>query len=350
MEIVKTILLFASLLGFFFSINLFLASSYKNQNWAKFFLALYLLFISLIVLDIWEAVNFSTKSLYVLDAYGFIGPSIYFLIIFVIQPSYKLNPKEKLLFLPGVLEVFLQICRIVDYKVFQTFIVLDEYYFWSLEILEILSFLIAVGLMIKLANMLWNKKHHQYPKWINVFYAVNVGLVIIWSVMGIFRLVDAHSISFLTLALGIALYIGILASFLIRSPRVLTILSNINKRKLKTQENPNAQKDLAIIQEVVEKEKLYINSNFNLKDLSRAVNLPKDYVSEILNHQLGKSFRVYINELRIEQAKLLLTDNKNAHLSMLGIAYEAGFKSESTFYTAFKKVTGTTPRQFRTNN
>ena len=170
----------------------------------------------------------------------------------------------------------------------------------------------------------------------------------LWGIWGIFRLVDNHSISFLTLALGMALYIGILASFLIRNPQLLTTFSNINKRKIKIQNNPNAESDLIVIQEMLEKEKLYTNPNLNLKDLSKAVNLPKDYVSEVLNHQLGKSFRVYINELRIEKAKLLLMNNKNAHLSMLGIAYEAGFKSESTFYNAFKKVTGTTPRHFKT--
>ena len=45
------------------------------------------------------------------------------------------------------------------------------------------------------------------------------------------------------------------------------------------------------------------------------------------------------------EAKRLLLETD---LSVIDVAYESGFNSKSTFYTEFKKQTGHTPGQFRT--
>jgi AraC-like DNA-binding protein len=48
----------------------------------------------------------------------------------------------------------------------------------------------------------------------------------------------------------------------------------------------------------------------------------------------------------VEEAKRLLLSEKYAHLTMLGIANQAGFNSKTTFNTAFKKSTGQSPSGF----
>ena len=45
--------------------------------------------------------------------------------------------------------------------------------------------------------------------------------------------------------------------------------------------------------------------------------------------------------------KQLSKDPSNAHISLIGLAYESGFNSKSVFNTAFKKEVGMTPREYQ---
>jgi AraC-like DNA-binding protein len=54
-----------------------------------------------------------------------------------------------------------------------------------------------------------------------------------------------------------------------------------------------------------------------------------------------------VNNYRVEEAKGVLENPENDHLSIEGIGFDAGFKSRSAMYSAFKKQTGHTPGHFR---
>ncbi|WP_449397875.1 helix-turn-helix domain-containing protein [Chryseobacterium wanjuense] len=67
----------------------------------------------------------------------------------------------------------------------------------------------------------------------------------------------------------------------------------------------------------------------------------------MINAGFQKNFFQYVNEYRIEHAKKLLKDNSKNKLSILGIAYESGFNSKTSFNTTFKKLTNQTPSEFK---
>lgn len=102
----------------------------------------------------------------------------------------------------------------------------------------------------------------------------------------------------------------------------------------------------AKIKQYTEQEKPWLHSDFNMDALSAAVSIPKYQLTEVLNSHMGFNFFQYINMYRVEAVKEMLSDPKNNY-SIEAIGYECGFASKSAFYSVFKKMTQTTPVEYR---
>ena len=61
----------------------------------------------------------------------------------------------------------------------------------------------------------------------------------------------------------------------------------------------------------------------------------------------GKTFRVWLSELRIEEAKRMLIEDENYKLET--IAYACGFSHRNYLQNRFKAITGFTPREWQEN-
>ena len=94
-------------------------------------------------------------------------------------------------------------------------------------------------------------------------------------------------------------------------------------------------------------QKLHLDPSLTLPALSRATEISVQDLSYVLNKGIKKNFYQFVNELRVEEAKILLLSDKVKSLDMLGIATYAGFNSKTTFNTTFKKLTGLTPSQYQ---
>ncbi|MGI9288465.1 MAG: helix-turn-helix domain-containing protein [Pseudomonadales bacterium] len=98
---------------------------------------------------------------------------------------------------------------------------------------------------------------------------------------------------------------------------------------------------------VMDEEQPYIESALNLPALAKIAAIKPHDLSRVINTQARVSFYEFVNGYRVDAAKaLLITDNK-VKRTMLDIAMDVGFNSQSTFYSHFKKHTGMTPKQFR---
>ncbi len=98
-----------------------------------------------------------------------------------------------------------------------------------------------------------------------------------------------------------------------------------------------------------ETEKPFLNDDLTLNQVSLALKVPRNLLSQVLNETENKSFYDYVNDYRIDAAKHLLESPDQDHISVDGIAIEVGFRSRSVFYTAFKKRTASTPGAWRKN-
>jgi len=101
---------------------------------------------------------------------------------------------------------------------------------------------------------------------------------------------------------------------------------------------------------LIEKEKLFTNPEFDLSMLAEKCELSANYLSQIINKKSGQNFYSLINQYRLEEAKKILLNPDFSHYSILSIGMQAGFKSKSSFYKVFKEKTGMTPSQFLKEN
>lgn len=97
---------------------------------------------------------------------------------------------------------------------------------------------------------------------------------------------------------------------------------------------------------MLETEEVFTDTNLDLAKLSQKVGLSMNDLSFLINREYGQNFYSLINSYRVEKVKQLLSQDDYRHLTILGIAYEAGFTSKSTFNNVFKKATGLTPSAY----
>jgi len=103
------------------------------------------------------------------------------------------------------------------------------------------------------------------------------------------------------------------------------------------------------MQSIMEQDKAFLDQELDLPQLARRMHISSHDLSYLLNAGFGESFFQFVNRYRVAEAKILLLSPKHRHLNVLGIAYEAGFNSKTTFNTTFKKFTGQSPTQFQRN-
>lgn len=99
------------------------------------------------------------------------------------------------------------------------------------------------------------------------------------------------------------------------------------------------------LQNIVEKEKVYLEPNLTLNELSRQIGVNATVLSYTINNGFGKNFNDFINEFRINEVKAKLKKENNS--TLLGVAFDCGFNSKATFNRAFKKFTGVSPKEFQ---
>jgi AraC-like DNA-binding protein len=145
------------------------------------------------------------------------------------------------------------------------------------------------------------------------------------------------------LSLTFSLHVAVLV-FLLRRET-----ADSEGKKAKYQNRKLADADalalLSVLNDLMTEQKLHLNPNLSLAQLAKKAGCLQAVVSQVLNDRLDKSFKVYVNEFRIAEAKRILIDEPQLNMEL--VAERCGFNANSTFFSAFKKVTGQTPASYR---
>lgn len=126
------------------------------------------------------------------------------------------------------------------------------------------------------------------------------------------------------------------------SPHQISIPDIEEKQDLKA----ISPRDINHVKRLMEVEKAYLNPELNLSDLAKQANMSRAQLSEIINSGFHKNFNDFVNMYRVEAFKLMLKEDKQKQLSLLGIAFECGFNSKATFNRVFKKLTNNSPSTY----
>lgn len=95
----------------------------------------------------------------------------------------------------------------------------------------------------------------------------------------------------------------------------------------------------------------YVNENYcgdiSVHSLSKTFNINPNYLSQLFKKELDVTFTDYLTTLRVSHAGSLL---KATDLPVSEIAEKSGYEDYFYFTRVFKKITGMTPSEFRTNS
>ena len=111
------------------------------------------------------------------------------------------------------------------------------------------------------------------------------------------------------------------------------------------------QKILYDLQHLFETEKTYCQQEITINDVAKTLQTNSKYLSNAINQIYQKNFTEYVNTYRVKEAMAMLEEQeengKYAHLTIQAIAEEAGFKSRTSFYAAFRRMAGVTPIEYQ---
>lgn len=88
----------------------------------------------------------------------------------------------------------------------------------------------------------------------------------------------------------------------------------------------------------------YMNCSLGANDISSHIGISVSYFSSLFNELLQESVVSYLNRVRVEHAKVMLT---MTGVPVKDVGFRCGFNSANVFGRVFKKYTGLTPKQYR---
>ena len=110
---------------------------------------------------------------------------------------------------------------------------------------------------------------------------------------------------------------------------------------------PEEPARLSVMASMVEE---YLRSHYmyeiSMRDAAEAVNYSEPYFCKMFKQQFGRSFTSYLTELRIREAKKLLW-KPNVNVKEIGV--RVGYPDSNYFTKVFRRVTGLTPSEYRTD-
>ena len=97
-------------------------------------------------------------------------------------------------------------------------------------------------------------------------------------------------------------------------------------------------------------EKKYRDPNYSAQMLAMELGTNTRYISAVINLRYRDNYSQMVNEFRVKDAMYMLNDKHMEKMTMEEIALAVGFANRQSFYAAFFKRTGVSPKEYRRMN
>ena len=111
---------------------------------------------------------------------------------------------------------------------------------------------------------------------------------------------------------------------------------------------PTIVEDIArkIIQKLMVEQK-YRDPNYSAKRLANDIGVNMRHISAVINIRFQQNYAQLVGKMRIYEAKYMLQDSHFDNMTMEDIAINVGFTTRQSFYAAFYRQCGITPREYK---
>jgi AraC-like DNA-binding protein len=289
-----------------------------------------------------------------------IAPLIYFYTKALTKYNFRLRLKEYSLHLIPAFGAILVVLLFSEVSHSGEFSALVDMVMLTLITLQMLMYLIRMHFILRDHTKNIQNTYSSLEKinllWLRFFI---ISQAVIWPIALLIDVYkhDTYEVGYIWLLVSI--FMCLTGYFGILQPEIFSgelqeepLPAQIGKKKYERSalSPEQAEAILQRLQTFMQSSKPYVIPTLTLPVLSKQMNVSTHHLSQIINERLNKNFFEFINHFRVKEAKRLLKDPENQHLTLAAIGFEAGFNSVSSFNSIFKKATSLTPSQYRSSD
>jgi AraC-like DNA-binding protein len=216
------------------------------------------------------------------------------------------------------------------------------------EITLPILFMLGAGYSLWLGHMVYALRAQRKQFQFEFFYfAVVSTIALVVLVLGLAIPYIDHDYFYRFYCVSIGGSIAVMVAALIANPELIADLTEAAQVRYgaSTLKDVDIDTSLKKLDTLMTASKFYQNEDLSLSSLATELGLSSHQLSELINARLGVNFSRYVKERRVEAAKNLLLSAPSQ--SILSISMDTGFRSQSSFYAAFKEITGQSPGDYR---
>ncbi|MBR5393817.1 MAG: AraC family transcriptional regulator [Bacteroidaceae bacterium] len=122
----------------------------------------------------------------------------------------------------------------------------------------------------------------------------------------------------------------------------------VTTRSYRNSVTPSVVEDISkkIIMKLMIEQK-YRDPKYSARRLANDIGANMRHLSAVINMRFQLNYAQLVGEMRIHEAKYMLQDSHFVDMTMEDIAINVGFTNRQSFYAAFYRLCGITPREYK---